>query len=252
MAVDLNEQFLAKIAGWEVLKQARVVLAGGRVIFSNWTAPVLKGVVQEGGTSFRCGLVIKDTIDIENLCTCRTSKAWGQMCVHSISVGLHELQKSNHAGAVAAVVSPGKSQQVQAKPLVPGGSPPQKSHRRIKIAERGLSLEIGIIFPPNFSQALAKGKVMIYFEGVTGRGRAPLNSLAGLETYRVDPEDQKLLDALHVIAGDTPGMFIAGPEELAKILSALAGHPRVTFGKNQDVVVSPEPAPLKVDRKSVV
>src|SRR5688500_14980325 len=95
MGVELNEAFLAKIAGWEVLKQARSVLAGGRVLSSNWTTPVLKGVVQEGQTSYRCGLVIKDTIDIENLCTCRTAKAWGAMCVHSISVALHELQKKN-------------------------------------------------------------------------------------------------------------------------------------------------------------
>ena len=87
--IQLNEQFLAKIAGWDVIKQARAVLAGGRVLSSNWTPPVLKGVVQEGTTSYRAGLVIKDAINIDNLCSCRTAKSWGAMCVHSVAVGLH-------------------------------------------------------------------------------------------------------------------------------------------------------------------
>ena len=91
----ITEQFLAKIAGWDVLKQARNTVAGGRVLSSNWTPPVLKGVVQEGTTSYRAGLVIKDSIDIDNLCTCRTAKAWGAMCVHSVAVGLHHCQKTN-------------------------------------------------------------------------------------------------------------------------------------------------------------
>src|SRR3954468_2665610 len=91
---ELTEQFLAKIAGWDVLKQARSALSGGRVLSSNWTPPVLKGVVQEGTTSYRAGLVIKDAINIDNLCTCRAAKAWGTMCVHSIAVGLHHLQGS--------------------------------------------------------------------------------------------------------------------------------------------------------------
>src|SRR6188472_165947 len=106
-SITITEQFLAKIAGWDVLKQARSVVAGGRVLSSNWSAPVLKGVVQEGPTSYRAGLVIKDSINIDNLCTCRTSKAWGAMCVHSIAVGLHYLQSI--APALKAAVPDGKS-----------------------------------------------------------------------------------------------------------------------------------------------
>lgn len=242
MAVELNEQFLAKIAGWEVLKQARAVLAGGRVISSNWTEPVLKGVVQEGQTSYRCGLVIKDAIDIENLCTCRTAKSWGAMCVHSIAIGLHELQKKNPPAAPGTRENGSGAQ----KPIIPPKLQQAKVHRRIKSGEQGLSLEIGVILPPNFTEAVSKGKVMLYFEGVTARGRAPLNSLTGGETYAVEPEDAKLLEALHQIAGDTPGMFVAGTNELAQILAALQGHPRVTFGKSQEVEVLTEPLRLKM------
>src|SRR5688572_8922695 len=125
-SVTLNEQFLAKIAGWDVIKQARAALAGGRVLSSNWTPPVLKGVVQEGPTSYRAGLVIKDSINIDNLCTCRAAKAWGTMCVHSIAVGLHHLQGSA-PGALQSAATP--------KPIVPmKATAPTRVFKRVKRA----------------------------------------------------------------------------------------------------------------------
>src|SRR5437870_5795715 len=86
--VELTDEFFGKIAGWDVVKTARGALAADRVLSSDWSPPVLKGIVQEGPTSYRAGLVIKDAIDVENLCTCRASKAWGSICVHSVAVGL--------------------------------------------------------------------------------------------------------------------------------------------------------------------
>src|SRR4051794_18504636 len=130
---ELNEPFLAKIAGWDVLKQARGALAGGRVLSSNWTPPVLKGAVQEGSTSYRAGLVIKDSINIDNLCTCRTLKAWGSMCVHSIAVGLHYLQSIAPAPkAAASTAQTAKS---------PETKPPAKSFRRIERSDHGPKAE---------------------------------------------------------------------------------------------------------------
>src|SRR2546427_8620737 len=65
---ELTEAFFMKSAGWEAVKTARALLAGGKVISSNWTPPLLKGVVQEGTSSYRAGLVIKGPVDIDNLC----------------------------------------------------------------------------------------------------------------------------------------------------------------------------------------
>src|SRR5207247_11438239 len=93
-AVELSEAFFAKIAGWEAMKQARSFLAADKVLSSDWTPPVLKGVVQDGSISYRAGLVIKDQINIENLCGCRPSRQWGTICAHSVAVGLHHLQLS--------------------------------------------------------------------------------------------------------------------------------------------------------------
>ena len=75
--VELTENLLVKAAGWDVVKQARAMLAADRVLSSSWTAPLLKGVVQAGPSSYRAGLVIKGPIDIENLCTCRESRDVG-------------------------------------------------------------------------------------------------------------------------------------------------------------------------------
>jgi hypothetical protein len=48
---ELTEAFLMKSAGWEAVKIARSLLAGGKVLSSNWSPPLLKGVVQEGSAS---------------------------------------------------------------------------------------------------------------------------------------------------------------------------------------------------------
>ena len=92
MSVELNEPFFAKVAGWEAMKMARALLAMGKVLSSNYTPPILKGVVQEGTTSYRAGFVIKSDTDLENTCTCRASREWGTMCSHSVAVGLHWLK----------------------------------------------------------------------------------------------------------------------------------------------------------------
>ncbi|MGZ8899965.1 MAG: SNF2-related protein [Limisphaerales bacterium] len=240
--ITLTEQFLAKIAGWDVIKQARGALAGGRVLSSNWSPPVLKGVVQEGVTSYRAGLVIKDAINIDNLCTCRTAKSWGAMCVHSIAVGLHHLQKAD-PGALTGTAANASAK----KPLLPqGAGKPEQAYKRIKRSAKGWDAEVALVFPPNFEQALAKGKVMLYAEAIWSKGRTPLNVLVNGEDYKFSDEDARLLDALESVAGDTPGMLMASPENLVTILRALVDHPRVTLGKSRELNVTSEVVRLKL------
>src|ERR1043165_2461806 len=155
MSVELNEAFFAKIAGWQAMKEARGLLATEKVLSSNWSPPVLKGVVQEGTTSYRAGLVIKDPINIENLCGCRPSREWGTICAHSVGVGLHHLnQKASEARAQTAArsESTGKS-----RPSAGARSAPQRLQRNAS----GEPAELHIILPPNFEQAAVRGKVML-------------------------------------------------------------------------------------------
>src|SRR5438270_2982457 len=119
-AVELSEAFFAKVAGWEAMKLARSLIAAEKVLSSNWTPPVLKGVVQEGSISYRAGLVIKDHINIENLCGCRSSRQWGTICAHSVAVGLHHLKR---VAAETATGSAGRTSFAGETPGRAGGTP---------------------------------------------------------------------------------------------------------------------------------
>src|ERR1043166_8269108 len=145
MPVELTDEFFGKIAGWDVVKSARAAVTGDRVLSSDWSPPVLKGIVQEGPTSYRAGLVIKDAIDVENLCTCRASKAWGSICVHSVAVGLHYLRRTK--GETFSIQKQSSPQVAQAPSAAP------KPSRAVKAIQRdagGEKLEIHVILPPNF------------------------------------------------------------------------------------------------------
>src|SRR4029079_18419990 len=141
--VVLSDAFLAKIAGWEVIKKARFLLEQGAVLSSNWTPPLLKGVVQEGSLSYRAGLVIKDTINLENICRCRPSQDWGTICAHSVAVGLHHLKRLEPAAAS----SPGarEARPVRAQPDA-GVRPLRRDAKALQRAtEGGEPLEISVI-----------------------------------------------------------------------------------------------------------
>src|SRR5687767_5878077 len=87
------------------MKTARALIAAGKVLSSNYTPPILKGVVQEGTTSYRAGLVLKTGIDLENMCTCRASREWGTICAHSVAVGLRHLNPAAATAPAGSVAS---------------------------------------------------------------------------------------------------------------------------------------------------
>jgi superfamily II DNA or RNA helicase len=244
--VELNETFLAKIAGWEAVKSARALLAGGRVLSSNWTPPVLKGVVQEGTASYRATLIIKDLVNVENMCTCRQAREWGTICAHAVAVGLHHL----HRGL------PPKEAPVPAKsPARPhsDGAKPASTLRASRLrwareGEVGVPLELFLIMPPNLEAALARGRVMVCFEIRTPRGRGPLSTLSLASTYHASEQDRALLERIEVLAvGEFPGLLQLEVPQLAALLSLCVGHPRITQGRSAEVQVLAEPGrlPLK-------
>ncbi|HKQ37876.1 MAG TPA: SNF2-related protein [Verrucomicrobiae bacterium] len=218
MSVELTDAFFAKIAGWEAMKRARAMVGTGHVLSSNWSPPVLKGVVQEGETSYRAGLVIKNSIDIDNLCTCRDSREWGTICAHSVAVGLHHLK-------------PAPAPELQrVKPAAPRSG--------LARGTEGEPAELCIIFPPNFSQAASRGKVMLSFEGSWAGGRSPLNALPKNRAWQFSEQDNRLLDALdQITGGDVPAVLVLETKDLPPLLSMLVDHPRVTLGKSTPLKV---------------
>ena len=239
MPVDLNDRFLAQAAGWEAMKHARALLATGKVLSSNWTPPVLKGVVQDGPLSLRSGLVIKSERAIENLCSCRDSRQWGKLCAHSVAVGLHHLKRlAGETETAAATSGPTTSASAPAaRPKATG-----KRVQRTAPGAGGEPAEIAVILPPNFAQAIERGKVMLCFEAQWSGGRQPLNALPAGRSFAFSAADTALLDAIELLAGgDTPAMLMIGTKDFLELLPALAGHPRVTLGKSTDVVIEKQP-----------
>ena len=251
--IELTDGLFATLAGWEAVKQARGLVAADRVLGSEWQPPLLRGTVQEGSATYRAGLVIHSSSDAENLCPCRDSRRRGIICAHSVAVGLHYLK------AQAAAAAPQK-QAVAAERLLqpaagaiekrtavaasarPTPNTERKALRRSSPEEKGEPLEIIVILPPNFAEAVARGKVMLYLEGAWRKGRSPLSALPRDTPFALNAQDATLLDALEILnEGDTPAMLMLNGAQFAGLLPKLAGHQRVTLGKTQEVRILSEP-----------
>src|SRR6185503_8832400 len=156
MSVELTEKLLSDAAGWDVMKRARAYLEQRQVLSSYWAPPLLRGVVQNDGASFRASMVIHNGIDIENLCNCRDAREWGKICAHGVAVGLHWL-KAQQPETVSAPARTANSAP-QIKP-----APARKNSLLLRDAA-GEPAELCVIFPPNFDQAIVRGKAMLVFE----------------------------------------------------------------------------------------
>ncbi len=238
--VELTDALLAKLAGWEAVKQARLLLAAGRVLSSEWQPPTLRGTVQEGSLSYRAGLVIRSASDADNLCTCRDSRQRGLICSHSVAAGLHFLK--------------GPAPATAAKPLAPAQKdapkpPTSKTPVLLRSAagETGESVELFVVLPPNFAAAASRGKIMLYIEAKWRAGRVPLDALPLDAPFALDAADSALLDALENINhGGKPSMVMLESQALTELLPRLAGHPRVTLGKGQAIRIVSEPLQLSI------
>jgi superfamily II DNA or RNA helicase len=243
MPVELTEGLLNKAAGWDVMKRARAYIEQGHVLSSYWAPPLLRGVVQTGEFSIRASMVVQSESDIENLCTCREAREWGKICAHGVAVGLHWLQGQKRDQAAAA---PARPLQGAAAKVVPA-----RKTSSLQREPGGEPAELCVILPPNFDQAIARGKVMLVFEAAWGAGRCPLNALPKGRAYAFSAQDAALIEQIETIAnGEIPALLQLETKELASLLSALAGHEHITLGKAIPVTVTK--APFKVPLRATL
>ncbi|MCC6823048.1 MAG: SNF2 helicase associated domain-containing protein [Verrucomicrobia subdivision 3 bacterium] len=232
-----------KAAGWDVVKLARAYLAQGQVLSSYWAAPLLRGVVQSNGVSFRASMAIKSDIDVENLCTCREAREWGKICVHGVAVGLHWLHEQKPKAAEASKSTVGGAS-VPASRLVRSLAPPKKPSS-LQRAAAGEPVELFIILPPNLDQAVARGKVMLVFEAKWGGGRCPLNALPKERAFAFSPQDNAIIEQIETLAdGETPALLQLDAKTFAALLPTLTDHENITLGKTSAVTVTRTPLKL--------
>ena len=240
--VILTDALLAKLAGWEAVKQARALLTQNLVLSSYWEAPLLRGVVQEGSSSYRAGLVIKSESDAENMCPCRQSRQHGMICAHSVAVGLHRLKAQ--AQPTASVAKP---ELRLSEPVVQAPARNAKALRREPAGNGGEPLELFIILPPNFAQAAAKGRIMLCLEGKWRSTRAPLSAVPPGAAFVVSTQDNAVLEALEQLnGGETPSMAMLTASQFTTLLPLLTSHPRVSLGKAESVAIKGESANLRI------
>ncbi len=242
MSVELNEALLQKAAGWDVVKRARAYLQLGQVLSSYWQPPLLRGVVQNDGVSFRASMVIKSEIDIENLCTCREAREWGKICAHVTAVALHWIE----AQKPKATTSPSSTR--VAGSIVPPKLPPKRIFSLQRTAT-GDPAELFLILPPNFEQAVARGKVMVVFEAKWGGGRCPFNALPKGCAFAFSAQDNAIIECIEALAdGETPALLQLDAKDFTTLLPLLAEHENITLGKASSVKVTRTPfqLPLRV------
>lgn len=251
-AVKLTDAFLAKIAGWEVMKQARGFVERNVVTESSWSPPVLRGIVQDGTVAYKAGLVVKGTIDIDNLCSCRSSRQRGIICAHSVSIGLHHLKAQ---ALEAASRKPSNPSSDRNRDLIRKASKndiqnQEKLGKRLLRADSDRAGEpalISIIVPPNFLQAIEKGRTTICFEAEWKRGRCPLNALPFSECFEFSDQDSRLLDHIEGVAeGDTPGMLMLNKAGFLELLNRLSEHPRIYMGRSHGLKAASAPKRISI------
>lgn len=234
MAIELTESLLSQAAGWDVMKMARAYLEQGRVLSSFWEPPLLRGVVQTGEMSFRASMVIKNNVDIENLCNCPDARRWGKICAHGVAVGLHWIRAQRPITAPPST-APGR----------PAAKTPAQPVRKASSLVRdpaGEPAELFIVLPQNFEQAAARGRVMLVLEAEWPGGRSPLNALPKGRPFAFSAQDGKVIDHLENLTnGETPAVLQMEAKDFSALLPALAGHPNISLGKSREVTVGNTP-----------
>ena len=232
MSLELTEALLQKAAGWDVVKRARAYLQLGQVLSSYWQPPLLRGVVQNDAVSFRASMVIKNEIDIENLCNCRDAREWGKICAHGVAVALHWIEAQKPNAAIAPALGHTTSS-------VPKAKPPKNRALSLQRSATGESAELFFILPPNFEQAVFRGKVMVVFEAKWGGGRCPLNALPKNRAFAFSAQDNAIIECIESFAeGETPALLQLDAKDFAVLLPLLAEHENITIGKDSKVTVS--------------
>ncbi|MES2570112.1 MAG: hypothetical protein V4710_08655, partial [Verrucomicrobiota bacterium] len=230
--IELTERLLSDAGGWQAMQEARTLYEGGRVLSATYEPPLLQGRIRQGETELRSGLRILSKSNVENLCVCRDSKQRGLICAHSLAIGIAILKPRQ------APVSPAPAKPVSRTTSAPAIKP--AAPEIFSVEGEGLMAEIFLILAPNFPAAWERNSITVGVEVSVGAGgrRILLSAIDRTKRFRCSAADLKAVRKLReLVEGDLPGMAMLSRAQFLGLLGALAGHPKVTFGKNTAVTI---------------
>ena len=230
--LELSRDLLMDAGGHVEMKKARGIHREGGVKSAHYENGVLSGELRVGGKMKKVSMEIISKTHMENKCTCLMVRKDGRVCAHVIALGLEVIDPQN----------------VPVEPVVP------VEDRWPRVSEEGRELEMQVMLPLNVESAWERGQVMIGF-GAVLEGEETLLSALPQEGYRMDSFDEELWRVLReLFPGEAPGVVNFEKAQFLQLLEGLIGHPRVQFGKKEEVRVhgQGERVPLKLIGERVI
>ncbi len=224
--VELTRDLLMEAGGWREMKSARGMHRGGLVSEASYENGWLEGVVLMGGERKRVRMQVVSRTHMENRCSCLLARREGQICAHAMAVGLE-------------VIEPGTAP--EETPLEPGGDPAEERWPGVteEFDEEAYPVQCSVMLPVKVADSWDRGQLLVVF-GTDYRGEEHLLATWGADyVLQAGENDSRLLETLQRLFPDEPpGAVNLDRGQFLQVLDALAGHPRVSFGKKEAAMVS--------------
>jgi len=197
------------------MKKARAIHRDGVVKSAEYREGVLSGETRVGGKFKRIRMEIISRTHMENHCTCLMVRADGRVCAHIMAIGLELIDPTNVVVAPAALVE----------------------DKWPKLSAEGRELSLAVMLPLKVEPSWERGQLMIGF-GAMLEGEETLLSALPEGLFSLDEDDEELWRVLReIFPGEPPGIVNFSQAQFLQLLESLVGHPRVQFGKKEDVVI---------------
>ena len=234
--VELSTDLLVDLGGWPVLKEARGLVAAGRISGVRREGPRVSGRVQGPEKSYDAQITLGERVsNVEVRCTCPESRRSGRVCAHALAVGLAALNSvaSEPAAPLANKLdaSPNPRGPVAARTAAPS----LHRWRREEAPPGAPDIAFTILLPLHLREALARDPVRVILEATHEGETKPWEALAPKlsQGCAVSEEDDRALAALESAAGGLHGVSVVPRAKIGALLHALGGHPRVWSGRKE-------------------
>ena len=138
--LELNLNLLAEIGGWAALKEARALVARGRVSEARREGAVIRARVQGAEKVHEPQITLADRVaDVEVRCSCAEYRKTGRVCPHVLAAGVALLQPAKAAPRDRPTQGPAPATTAR---LPKPDLNPARTEVRIDGALAGLTLEI--------------------------------------------------------------------------------------------------------------